>query len=243
MIPLYTEKEFQTARSTLDSLPLKCKYCENTFYKLKHEIQKILAGHKYMTGDFCSEKCRGKNKTLSLTMQVNCKFCSTIFSKHLNAIKKTKNNFCTKSCAAKYNNTHKVKGIRRSKLEIWLESQLLVIYPDLHFDFNKTNAIEAELDIYIPSLKLAFELNGIFHYEPIYGSDKLESVKNNDQRKFQACLEKQIELCIIDTSSQIYFKPQNSQKFLDIIISIITSKIQGDVGYSKSCNLESQSSA
>jgi len=70
-------------------------------------------------------------------------------------------------------------------------------------------------------LKLAFELNGIFHYEPIYGPKKLSSIQNNDHRKFQACAEAGISLCIIDTSGQTYFKESTSQKYLDIIISIV----------------------
>ena len=85
--------------------------------------------------------------------------------------------------------------------------------------------IDAELDIYIPSLNLAFELNGIFHYEPIFGEKKLNSTKNNDKRKFQACLEKNIELCIIDTSTQKYFKENTSKIYLDIILKITDNKL------------------
>ena len=84
--------------------------------------------------------------------------------------------------------------------------------------------MNSELDIYIPSLKLAFELNGIFHYEPIYGEDKLNKVKNNDGRKYQACFENKIELCIIDVSGSKNFKPERDKKYLDIIISIIELK-------------------
>lgn len=120
-----------------------------------------------------------------------------------------------------YRNANKIQGVRRSKLEAWLEQQLLALYPLLEFHFNRKDAINSELDIYIPSLKLAFELNGIFHYEPIFGSEKLGQIQNNDQRKHQACNERGIELCLIDTSSLKYFKPEKAKKYLSIITSII----------------------
>ena len=106
-----------------------------------------------------------------------------------------------------------------------MEEQLRSRYPDLGFKFNKTDAIDAELDIYIPSLKLAFEMNGIFHYEPIYGDKKLASTKSNDHRKMLACAERGIELCVIDNSSMKNFKPLKAQKYLDIITCIVDQAI------------------
>lgn len=90
-------------------------------------------------------------------------------------------------------------------------------------------SINSELDIYIPSLSLSFELNGIFHYEPIYGIDKLEKIKNNDNRKLQACIEKKIEFCILDISGSKHFKPERDKKYLDIVRNIILDKINGSV--------------
>lgn len=68
-------------------------------------------------------------------------------------------------------------------------------------------------------------MNGIFHYEAIYGEDKLEKIQNNDNRKFAACLEKGIELCIIDSSSSVHFKPERDIKYLNIIKSIIEQNL------------------
>ena len=63
---------------------------------------------------------------------------------------------------------------------MWLEEQLTSLYPKLDIHFNRKDTIGSELDIYIPSLNLAVELNGIFHYEPIFGKDKLSKIKTND---------------------------------------------------------------
>ncbi len=109
---------------------------------------------------------------------------------------------------------------------MWIENKLKDKYPNLGILFNKREEINSELDIYIPSFRLAFELNGPFHYEAIFGKERLYSIQNNDERKFQACLEKGIELCIVDTSKQRYFKEKTSQEFLDIITKIINSKLE-----------------
>ena len=130
---------------------------------------------------------------------------------------KSGNLFCSKSCSTKYNNENKKSGSRRSKLEMWIEEQLKNKY-EFEIIFNGKDTINSELDIYIPSLKLAFELNGIFHYEPIYGDEKLKTIKNNDNKKFQACLERKIELCVIDTTKK------NDKKYLEIINTIIKLK-------------------
>lgn len=157
-----------------------------------------------------------------------CKNCGKQVKKQPSRIKK--NVFCNQSCSASYNNSHKKYGTRVSKLERWLQTQLLFEYPEIEFVFNDKQIINSELDIYLPSLKLAFELNGIFHYEPIFGADKLSKIQNNDGRKFQACLERGIELCIIDTSRLKYFKIQQAEPYLKIIKRIIKRKMVGPVG-------------
>ena len=205
-------------------IPLECLFCGNTHHRPKNVILRILNGNLQETnkGCYCSDKCKHDSRNTS--KWVECKNCHTKFKKQLADCKKTKNDFCSSSCSATYNNTHKTTGYRRSKLEMWLETQLIKSYPNLEIHFNRVDSINAELDIYIPSLKLAFELNGIFHYEPIYSEEKLKKTQNNDKRKFQACLEKQIELCIIDVSKIKYFKENTSIPILEIIKPIIDKK-------------------
>ena len=213
------------SKKSRDKIPLRCIECGSTHYRTKNLIQRVLNGNLKNTskGSFCSKSCNYLHKRKIVKIQ--CTYCNKDVDKHPCETKNSKNQFCSRSCAASFNNINKTFGIRRSKLEIFLEENLRSIYPTLEFHFNRKDTINSELDIYVPSLKLAFELNGIFHYEPIFGEEKLNSIKNNDERKFQACLEKQIELCIIDVSKQKYFKNKQSNEYLSIITSIINAKV------------------
>jgi hypothetical protein len=217
---LISENELLNGRCS-DLIPIKCDICSKIYSKQQKFVKsrfKLYPNAKH----HCSLECT--SKAFSRKIEVSCKQCGKSFLKRTKQLKKSPNSFCSCSCAATFNNSHKKYGYRRSKLEKFLEEKLVVLYPSLEFHFNRKDAINSELDIFIPSLSLAFELNGIFHYEPIYGNDQLQSIQNNDKRKFQACLERKIELCIIDTSSLSYFKPANAQKYLDIVCNIVNSK-------------------
>lgn len=222
MIPLYIQEELDSSKSR-QLLPLQCKHCGKTFFKPKHRIQEALSPFCKDSLDFCSRPCR--NLSFYKSISIFCDQCGKAFQKRPSQVKIAKHNFCSRSCSCTYHNTHKTKGIRVSKLEQWLATKLPELYPDLEFHFNRKDAINSELDIYIPSLRLAFELNGIFHYEPIYGKDKLSQIQNNDNRKYAACIEAGIELCIIDVSTFKHFKEQKAMKFLKIIQDIILLKI------------------
>lgn len=175
---------------------------------------------------FCSVECYLKHYP-RIKIIKPCRNCGKMVSRSPNACNnnKSKNLFCNHSCAATYNNKHKTHGCRRSKFEIWLEIKLRELYPNLEIIFNGKETINSELDVYFPTLKLAIELNGIFHYEPIYGKEKLKQIKNNDGRKSQACYEHGIEFCIIDISKLSYFKDANAQPYLNIIVDILNVKL------------------
>lgn len=222
MKPLYTEEEFKNAKSK-DYLLCECLFCKKYFNTIKHNIVNSFNPNSRANIDFCSIKCA--KASLSKKIEVKCVNCHSLFLKGNADVKRSNNHFCSKSCSATYNNKNKTTGNRRSKLEIWLEEQLTQLYPDLPIDFNKKDAIGSELDIYIPSLNLAFELNGIFHYEPIYWTNKLDQIQSNDKSKSLACHEAKIDLCIIDTSAQKYVKPSTSQKYSDIINNIIKERL------------------
>lgn len=228
MTPLYTQAEFDKAKSR-DLLPLRCERCGQPFRAKKNDIQREPKNPNRHLNCYCSLKCVTRSRIhYQPSADVVCCQCGTMVKRFPNQIKKFKNHFCSHSCNAKWLNAHKTTGTRVSKLERWIQEQLCLLFPDIAFHFNQTDAIDAELDIYIPSLKLAFELNGIFHYEPIYGDKKLGRMQSNDERKMLACAELGIGLCVVDVSRMSYFKPVRAQKFLDIVVDLIRTKLSGD---------------
>lgn len=215
---LVSAEEFENSKSR-EMIPLECAHCKGVFHKAKNHIQATLTGKRSHRFNHCSPRCQSIGK--GELIECKCGQCGVSFEKHLSQMRKTKNHFCSNRCAGKYSATHKTTGTRRSKLECWIEQRLSERYTHLIVSYNKTQEIEAELDIYIPSLKLAFELNGIFHYEPIFGLEKLDKIKQRDQSKFAICRERGIGLCVIDTSHIKYHKPKTAQPILDIITRII----------------------
>jgi hypothetical protein len=219
MKPLYTTEQYSQAKGK-NLLSFECCNCKKIFQRTKTTIKyEVKRGRSIK---YCSPSCKIKKSNTSV-IDV-CGFCGAKCTRKLTEYLSSKSGkiFCSHSCSAKYNNTHKVSGCRRSKIEIWIEEQLKALYPNLDIAFNDKTTINSELDIYIPSLSLGFELNGIFHYEPIYGQEKLKQIQRNDQNKFFLCQQHNISLCVIDISSMVHFKPLKAQKFLDIICNIIS---------------------
>lgn len=201
-----------------------CKNCKKTFKKI---LKRYNENIKLKRDIFCTRTCANTYK--SSAINVICTNCKITIHKRPGEIKKSKsgNSFCSKSCSATQNNLRKTIGTRRSKLEHYIENQLTILYPNLSITYNNKEVIGSELDIYIPSLKLAFELNGIYHYEPIHGKNKLLKIQENDSNKFKLCIENDISLCIIDSSSLKRFKSESAKKFVDIIINIINKNLVG----------------
>lgn len=223
------ETRFPTYRFHTDmDHVIVCGHCGTPFTrstKLVNMALKLGCNESY-----CSPTCFGMHCTKP-KFTVPCGHCGLPVTRAERWLRKSKSGhlFCNHTCAATYANTHKTKGTRRSKLEVWLEARLRELYPSLTLLPNDKAAINSELDFYFPDLRLAFELNGPLHYEPIYGPEKLASIQNNDTRKFQACLEKGIELCIIDSSQFKNFKEAGASRFLNLILGVVEPKLLGSV--------------
>jgi len=197
-----------------------CPVCSKTFSKQNVYYDRHVRRHGRDYQPKCSRKC--VNISNSKSQQVECLQCHASFVKAGANLKKSpSNHFCSRSCSASYNNRHKMHGTRRSKLEQHLEEQLRAFFPSLPFECNSKTLIGSELDFYFPTLRLAIELNGIFHYEPIYGQGKLDQIVDNDRQKSMRCHETGVEFCVIDTSSCINLTVTQKNKYWNIMLALL----------------------
>ncbi|MDQ3712500.1 MAG: hypothetical protein M3388_09805 [Acidobacteriota bacterium] len=197
-----------------------CQNCSKQTAKLNYRYNEAIRnGWNF----FCSRKCRYAYQGKGI--ELFCAWCSEFIKKTPAQIRQTKTNvFCSKSCAAYYNNRHKHTGTRRSKLECYLEQQLKLNFPALDFSCNANKPIGLELDFYFPELLLAIELNGILHYQPIYGSEKLNRIQELDKLKADRCAQAEIRLCVIDNSNEPHFTQKVREKNWEIVKELVTSE-------------------
>ena len=166
---------------------LQCYNCNQEFFIEKY---RVLRAFERGTGKYCSQTCARHARRTS--QEVLCINCQKNFRKHGVELKRTSNHFCSRSCAAQYNNRHKNLGIgRRSKAEDYLIKLIRCDFPALGLIQNDRTLLPSglELDIVIHQVRLAIELNGPMHYFPLFGEQKLTKIQIADlskQREVQA---------------------------------------------------------
>lgn len=227
-----TQGVFDTLKGS-DLVLLTCSICSTEYQKTK---KNVLQHNKRQANAnlFCSSKCLGVFKTTKNTVNTMCITCKEKITKKKNQFEKSSNHFCSRSCSTIFNNKNKSYGTRRSKLEEYLEKCLKETFPNLMIVYSGKEVIGSELDIYVPSLKLAFEIQGIFHYEPIFGQEKLDQIQKNDKDKIDKCSKLNIELIHINCSKQKQFSEKSSQEYLTIIVNKIKSLLSGIRGSNSS---------
>ena len=199
--------------------PILTKNCElcGVEFKVSSKLFKI---RKYC-GKECGSVVKKRHKKAGII--INCKNCNKLVREVPSIFKKQGRKFCGRQCANNYNmnNCREV-----SKLETFMQEALIARYPDLSFSFNDRKVIRYELDVYIMSLGLAFEINGPCHYRNIYGENFLKAKQKNDEIKLRICPDFGIDLKIIDSSKQPNANLENSQPYISQVYEAIDKKIE-----------------
>jgi very-short-patch-repair endonuclease len=179
---------------------LVCDQCNTEFKPNKMKAQR-----------FCTYKC------YKVSLEKPKKCCKNCNNK---ITSKWAKDFCCRSCSTSFNNKKRDYGYRRSKLEEYIE-EVVSEKTNRTILFNNKTIIGSELDIYVPDLKLAIEIQGIFHYQPVFGEEKFNSIKRNDAVKRKKCKELGIKLVEINTCEQNQFSIESSKKYVDFILELI----------------------
>jgi hypothetical protein len=182
-----------------------CKECGDLF-------------NKNLFNFYCSKEC----KVLSAKQyRLTCKNCNMLYRATRDSSK-----FCSRSCRSinlkLHTHAHNKSGLSRSKIELFVEQRLINEFSHLNIIFNDKETIGAEIDIYIPSLKLGFELNGVYHYIPIHGENVLNNIQKRDKQKNNECAIRGIKLITIDLGN-CGFTKSYANKIYEKITHYITN--------------------
>lgn len=139
-------------------------------------------------------------------VEVKCKVCGGVFHSTKSQVlaisrggrKKKTLESCSRKCSSV------IKGSKtRSMPEIILYSLISTEFPDLEIIQNDRDVLECglEIDLYLPTYRLAIEVNGPTHYDNIYGELRLLRTELNDMRKKDKAEELGITMKIINISS------------------------------------------
>ena len=106
------------------------------------------------------------------------------------------------------------------KSEAQLFSLVSNIYPDAIYQYKIEWLGMQSLDIYIPSLSMGIEYQGIQHYEPIEhfgGEEHFKIQQANDKKKRKLCFKHNVKL--IEWPYTELITKENLEKFLDETIN------------------------
>lgn len=174
--------EYENTRCEKLRKNVSCIYCNK-----KYKLSKSKIDRDRNIGNFCSQKCLSNYRDSKVNF--NCDFCDKKHKTHKSTYDRAVNHFCSKKCASRYYCGKNLcegifeKTVKKTKIK---------------YERNNREILNGlELDFYFPNIKLAVEINGPSHYEPIYGEKSLKQQKKRDRTKKKLCKIKNITLFVI----------------------------------------------
>ena len=190
----------------------QCDFCSNPFERDSKYKTRSLKRTGLL---FCSYSCHNNYRITNGRINTNCGNCKKSISKRAEKSNIGGIYFCSRSCSTTYHNLHKTTGNRVSKFELDLREFIIGEFPGMEFIPNDKTTIGMELDIYFPHNLMAIEINGIYHYKPIHGIQKLQRIIKLDKLRAKRCKENNISLLVLDISHITKYSKDKILPYLD----------------------------
>jgi ribosomal protein L33 len=210
-------------------ITLLCHACGIEFQRKKSEVMKsIRKGKKFSCSVGCSNRL--SNSGLQRFVTLKCDECGQEFTRVMkdyrkNQLRNAAKLYCNKHCAMIALNKSPRSSRPTSSHEVIMSQIIKDNYDNNICIFNNVRDVfpdNLEIDIWIPSVCLAIELNGVCHFYPIYGEDRLKKTQSNDYKKSMLAQKMNINLLTIDTSS---LKSKSKQQVLNFLNDKFTDSV------------------
>jgi very-short-patch-repair endonuclease len=122
-------------------------------------------------------------------------------------------------------------AVEGSKMEKFLFAHLKDTYNIMrHIDYV-FGAEQFHLDLYIPELLTAIEIDGPMHYEPIFGDDRLEKRQAADSKKNGLCIHAGLNMVRVRLDKRSSMRYYNSvlEEISKVLIFIKNKKIEKEI--------------
>lgn len=184
-------------------------YSKPRLYKEKFELRGYMefgTEEKDREMSSVSKKPKGEPRKKAVYLDRKCEGCGKDVRRRESEIKKSKHgkSYCSKSCRMKHYNAHILvrSSTQRSRAEDYLFEMMVSDFPSLKIIKNDRSFLSEhlEIDLYMPDIRLAIELNGPVHYLPIYGDERFKRVQIKDAKKNLELHQKGVALLTLDIS-------------------------------------------
>lgn len=150
-------------------------------------------------------------------LKMRCIECGEIFETSLSGYEYFNQHRCAK-CS-------KSKSIGEIIIEELLKKYEINFVPQKKYE-DCIDKKPLPFDFYLQDYNCCIEFNGQFHYQPIYGQERLDYVQSHDKIKSEYCLNNKIKLIVIP-----YWEGHNIEKIITDELCIINQNYQKELEY------------